>query len=101
MPDPPFGQVNGATTGDPLIPSPTSGSSPRSMIPTFFGHPGRKALGKRPPVPLITYTRPLAKPSTPVVPTAVSDAALAGPALIDPSSPVLTGYSSLVPTMIT
>ena len=43
-PLPPLGQVSGATTGDPLIPSPTSGSRPASRIPIFTGQPGLKAV---------------------------------------------------------
>src|SRR5579859_8055874 len=42
-PWPPSGQVIGAATGEPLMPSPTSGSSPASMIPIFAGQPLRKA----------------------------------------------------------
>ena len=46
------------------------------------------------------YTRPLAKLSSPVCPSAPSEAEVKSPALIGPSSPVFTAYSSLVPTMI-
>jgi hypothetical protein len=43
IPSPPCGQVSGATTGEPLIPSPTSGSRPASMIPILTGQPSRNA----------------------------------------------------------
>src|SRR5437763_11052979 len=107
-PDPPEGHASGATTGEPLIPSPTSGSRPRSRIPTFFGQPLSNAVEWQappeqlilPPVDLIAYTRPLAKPSTPVWPISPSDAEVRLPAFMPPSSPVLTAYSSLLPTMI-
>src|SRR5258708_17770548 len=42
-PCPPSGQLSGATTGEPLIPSPTSGSRPALIRPIFAGQPGRIA----------------------------------------------------------
>src|SRR5947209_20250650 len=103
-----MGQLTGATTGEPSTPSPTSGSSPRSLIPTFFGQPGSNALEWHrppeqviaPPVALIAYTRPLANWSTPRAPIAPTAAEVSEPASSPPSSPVLTAYSSLVPTTI-
>src|SRR5205085_10267821 len=101
-PPPPDGHVRGATTGEPLIPSPTSGSSPASMIPIFTGQPGSNALEWHPPsahvivppVDLIAYTRPLANERMPVAPSAPSDVEVRLPAFIPPSSPVFARYSS-------
>src|SRR5947209_3009774 len=107
-PLPPDGQLSGAITGDPLMPSPTSGSSPASMIPIFAGHPESNALEWQvppeqlivPPLDLIAYRRPLANERTPVAPTAPSDVEVRLPAFMPPSSPVFARYSSLLPTTI-
>src|SRR5450755_1981327 len=93
MPDPPLGQVSGATIGEPLIPSPTSGSNPRSTIATFFGQPGRNACPNVPPLALIAYRRPLPNLSTEAA--SPSSAVIEGPKLAGPSSPTPAGYSSL------
>src|SRR6202035_2798245 len=113
---PPSGQVIGAATGEPLMPSPTSGSSPASMMPIFAGQPLRKAEevqwapaqaippvaqeegSEEQPLALIAYTRPLAKLRMPALPIRPSEAVVVLAALISPSSPLLTRYSSLVPT---
>src|ERR1700751_4978430 len=107
-PLPPEGQVRGATTGEPLIPSPTSGNSPASMIPIFTGHPCSNASELHlppeqvisPPVGLIAYTRPFANDKRRVAPSRPSEVEVRLPALIGPSSPVFARYSSLLPTMI-
>src|SRR5947209_20291358 len=103
-PCPPLGQLTGPTTGEPLIPSPTSGSSPASMIPIFTGQPDLYAVEWQvppeqlmlPPVALIAYTRLLANENCPVAPRAPRLAEVKLPALIPPSSPELVKYSSLV-----
>src|SRR5258708_2189622 len=108
-PCPPSGQLNGATTGEPLIPSPTSGSRPALIRPIFAGQPGRIAAegraaalrappepGRRrlaargcsehPPPAFIAYTRPLANSSR--LPSPRSDAVLVLELFSDPSPPL-------------
>src|ERR1700752_3490368 len=93
-PSPPSGQVTGATTGDPLMPSPTSGSSPASMRPIFTGQPSRNATEEhfaaahfKPPVAhvpgseeqplaLMAYTRLLPNSSSPLSPSTPSEVVL-------------------------
>ena len=48
-PVPPLGQISGAATGEPLMPSPTSGRSPSSSSPTFTGQPAWKAVEEQVP----------------------------------------------------
>src|SRR5947209_174508 len=89
-PVPPDGQLRGAITGDPLMPSPTSGSSPASMIPIFAGQPASNALDWHappeqlivPPPALIAYSLPFANDRTPVAPTAPSEVEVRLPALM-------------------
>ena len=110
-PVPPLEQliVFGPTTGEPVMPSPTTGSSSALISPTLNGQPETNGLGPLvdgppgSPVGLIAYRRLLARlsglaplgswPSTPIVGSKL-------PALRPPSLPSLTRYSSLVPTTI-
>src|ERR1700694_4281445 len=118
IPSPPSGHVTGATTGEPLMPSPTSGSRPALMIPIFAGQPARNAVevhfelsqwkppvahedgSPEQPLALIAYTRPLAKCRTPVLPSSPSEAAVVLAEFISPSLPALVRYSSFEPTMM-
>src|SRR5882757_8546672 len=98
-PAPPLGQVRLASTGLPLIPSPTSGNSSASSRPIFTGQPGRNGEPLALPVLLTAYTRPLAglSSASPVtLATAVPLAVLRYEPLKPPSS--LARYSSLEPT---
>src|SRR3954469_18666784 len=88
-------------TGEPVIPSPTTGSSSVLARPIFTGQPGRKALPPEAvPVGLIAYRRLLPNDSAPVADSATSDAVFGPPALIGGSPPSPAAYSSFVPTTI-
>src|SRR6187431_1331794 len=45
LPDPPEGQVAGPMIGEPVMPSPTTGSSSAKMKATFLGQPLTNGLG--------------------------------------------------------
>src|SRR3984885_2800317 len=118
MPSPPSGQSTGATTGEPLIPSPTPGNKPAAMMPPFAGQPSRNTdelhfepshlnppvahddgSDEQPPA-LIAYTRPLANVNRPEAPTTPSEAVFTPLAFSSPSLPAPARYSSFVPTMM-
>src|SRR2546429_8770296 len=69
-PGPPLEQLIafGPTTGEPVMPSPTTGSSSALISPTLNGQPETNGLGPLvdgppgAPVGLIAYRRPLATP---------------------------------------
>src|SRR5215212_8954644 len=89
-PLPPVRQSTGPITGDPVIPSPTTGNSSLLMKASFFGHPGR--YGSEPtlgppgsPWGAIAYRRVFANSSCPVAAIAESDAVFRLPMLVPPS----------------
>src|SRR3954454_21139257 len=92
-PAPPLWHENDAATGEPFTPSPTSGSRPRLMIPTFTGQPARYGSPLASPSCLMAKTRPLANLRIPVEPSTPRHAVLTPAALRSPSLPVPVAYS--------
>ena len=82
VPWPPNGQSTGPITGEPVMPSPTTGSSSVKIRPTFFGQPGRYGLGPLTvgppgsPSGSIANSRLLPKSSWPVCASSASEAVL-------------------------